>query len=69
MQPNMPIQIIGTTLILLGGAVSVLFWVPRLLNRQRLKEILGRRYPLVFFIYLANGPFLFFLGLLLLLLF
>lgn len=48
-----------------GTLVTIGFWVPGLVNRQRLKEILGRRYPLIYLIYGANGPFLLLLGLLL----
>ncbi len=53
-------------LILLGGTVTILFWIPKLVNQARLREMLGSRYPLVFFVYLANGPLLIFLGMFLL---
>lgn len=48
----------GVALILTGGLVSVLFWVPGVINRQKLKELLGSQYPLVYLVYSANGPVL-----------
>jgi len=57
---------IGFFLATIGAIVSLLFWLPQVINRQRLKEILGDRYPVVFVIYVANGPLLLLLGLLLL---
>lgn len=62
-------SIIGSTLICLGTLVSLLFWIPKLVNRPRLKEMLGSRYPMIWIIYAANGPGLVLLGLLLVLLF
>ena len=55
----------GTILILTGGVVSVGFWVPGLINRPKLKEMLGVRYPLVYLVYSANGPVLLVAGILL----
>ena len=52
--------------VLFGGVVSIAFWIPRLLNKNRLKEIFGSRYPIVYIVYFANGPLLFLFGLLLL---
>ena len=49
-----------------GGAITVLFWVPKIINRSRLKEVLGQRYPMIYFVYIANGPLLLLLGLFLL---
>jgi hypothetical protein len=60
---------LGVFLTALGALVSVLFWLPRVVDRARLKALFGNRYPLVFIIYLANGPGLMLLGLLLLFLF
>lgn len=60
---------IGLVLAILGLAVSVAFWVPRLCNRARLKEMLGSRYPVVYVIYIANGPLLLVLGAILLITF
>ncbi|MFO7604734.1 MAG: hypothetical protein R6W72_00335 [Desulfurivibrionaceae bacterium] len=58
-------MVTGIILILTGGLVSVLFWVPSLVNRQKLKELLGTRYPLVYLVYSANGPILFLAGIML----
>ncbi|MBU0673588.1 MAG: hypothetical protein KJ950_02960 [Proteobacteria bacterium] len=55
----------GIVLILTGGLVSVAFWVPKLVNRVWLRELLGKRYPVIYVIYLANGPILLSAGLLL----
>ena len=55
----------GIILILTGGLVSVLFWVPGLVNRRQLKDLLGSRYPLIYLVYSANGPVLFLAGILL----
>ena len=49
-----------------GGLVSILFWVPRLVDRRKLRELLGPRYPVVYLIYSANGPLLVLAGLILL---
>ena len=53
--------------IIVGGEITVLFWIPGIINRAKLREMLGQRYPLIFIIYAACGPFLLFLGLFLLL--
>ncbi|MFA6499487.1 MAG: hypothetical protein WC256_07310 [Desulfurivibrionaceae bacterium] len=60
---------IGLVLAIVGLTVSVLFWVPRLCNRPRLKELLGPRYPVVYMVYIANGPLLLLLGAILLITF
>ena len=57
----------GLALLTFGLAVSVLFWWPRLVDRRKLRELLGRRYPLVYLVYTANGPLLVAAGILLLL--
>jgi len=57
---------IGLILAIVGLAVSVTFWIPRLCNRTRLKEMLGSRYPVVYVVYIANGPLLMLLGTILL---
>ena len=57
--------IAGILLILFGSAVSIIFWVPPIFNRKKIREIMGKRYPLVYVVYIANGPMLIFLGLLL----
>jgi len=58
---------IACLLILVGALVTVGFWVPRLCNRSRLKDLLGSRYSLVYVVYVANGPMLLILGVFLLL--
>lgn len=63
------LTILGIMLMAAGSAVSILFWMPKIINRPRLRELLGSRYPMIYVIYAANGPFLVLLGLLLLLLF
>ena len=60
---------IGLVLAVLGFAVSVAFWIPRVCNRNRLKEMLGSRYPVVYVVYVANGPMLLLLGAILLITF
>lgn len=57
----------GLVLIFTGGLVSVVFWIPGLIDRQRLRELLGPRYPLVYLVYSANGPLLLLAGVVLLL--
>ena len=53
----------GLFLALCGAVVTTVFWVPRLFDKKKLREMLGPKYPLVFVIYIANGPLLLFLGL------
>jgi len=53
---------IAAVLMLAGLFVTVGFWVPRFCNRARLKDLLGSRYPLVYLVYIANGPLLLLLG-------
>ena len=60
---------IGLALAITGLAVSVAFWIPGLCNRTRLKEMLGSRYPIVYVVYVANGPMLLLLGVILLITF
>lgn len=55
----------GLMLALAGLVVSVVFWIPGLCNRNRLRELLGARYPVVYVIYIANGPLLLLLGVIL----
>jgi len=51
--------------MLFGLFVSIVFWIPGIFNRAQIKDIMGKRYPLVYVIYVANGPLLVFFGLLL----
>ncbi len=60
---------IGLILAVVGLAISVAFWIPRLCNRTRLREMLGSRYPVVYVVYIANGPLLLLLGAILLITF
>lgn len=60
---------IGLILAIVGLAISVAFWIPRLCNRARLREMLGSRYPVVYVVYIANGPLLLLLGAVLLITF
>ena len=60
---------IGLVLAIVGLAISVAFWIPRLCNRTRLREMLGSRYPVVYVVYIANGPLLLLLGVILLITF
>ncbi|MCX5876322.1 MAG: hypothetical protein NT087_08550 [Deltaproteobacteria bacterium] len=60
---------IGLVLAIVGLAISVAFWIPRLCNRTRLREMLGSRYPVVYVVYIANGPLLLLLGAILLITF
>jgi hypothetical protein len=61
----MALYFLGVFLIIAGLLVTVLFWVPGVVDRRYLKNLLGSRYPVIYFIYLANGPVLMLLGLLL----
>jgi hypothetical protein len=53
---------VGILLMLVGCLISILFWIPQVVNRKRLKEIIGPRYPLIYFFYITNGPVLFLVG-------
>ncbi|MBW2466324.1 MAG: hypothetical protein JRF02_03405 [Deltaproteobacteria bacterium] len=61
----MILAILGTVLMLLGLVVSVVFWIPGIFNRAKLREAMGSRYALVYVVYIANGPMLILFGLLL----
>lgn len=56
----------GLALLAVGATVSGLFWLPGLVDRAKLRELLGRRYPLVYLVYTANGPLLVVAGIVLL---
>ena len=60
------LAVIAGGVIALGLLVSVGFWIPRFCNRRRLRELLGERYPLVYLVYVANGPMLVLFGVFLL---
>ncbi|MFC1818418.1 hypothetical protein ACFL0B_04900 [Thermodesulfobacteriota bacterium] len=61
----MILTISGIILMFFGLVVSIVFWVPGIINRNRIQSIMGRRYPLVYVVYIANGPMLILFGLLL----
>jgi len=61
----MILVISGIILMFVGLVVSIVFWVPGIINRNRIRSIMGRRYPLVYVVYIANGPMLILFGLLL----
>jgi hypothetical protein len=63
----MVLTISGIMLMLFGLAVSIVFWLPSLFDKEKVKDVMGKRYPLVYVVYLANGPILVLFGLLLLL--
>ncbi len=62
----MALTFLALGLICFGGLVTILFWVPRVVNHSQLKEFLGQRFPLVYLLYFSNGPFLLLIGLYLL---
>ena len=55
----------GIMLMFFGLVISIVFWVPKIFDRNRIKEVMGKRYPLVYIVYIANGPLLILFGLLL----
>lgn len=59
------LSIFGIIVMVVGSLVSILFWIPKLVDKKKLKEILGAKYLLVYVIYLANGPMLILLGVIL----
>lgn len=61
----MILTISGSILIILGAVISIVFWIPGIFNKAKVKEAMGKRYPLVYVVYLANGPMLVLFGLLL----
>jgi hypothetical protein len=61
----MILAISGIMLMFFGLVVSIVFWVPGIFDRNRIKEVMGKRYPLVYIVYIANGPMLILFGLLL----
>lgn len=58
----MIIKIIGIVFVVIGTIISLIFWVPGLINKKQLKEIMGSRYPMIYFIYFTNGPLLLIIG-------
>lgn len=61
----MILTISGIMLMFFGLVVSIVFWMLGILNKEKMKNIMGDRYALVYVIYIANGPMLILFGLLL----
>ena len=61
----MILTISGIMLMFFGLAVSIVFWIPNIFDRTKVKEVMGTRYPLIYVVYVANGPMLLLFGLLL----
>ena len=61
----MILSLSGIMLMFFGLVVSVVFWIPSIFNRAKVKEVMGNRYPLVYVVYVANGPLLILFGYLL----
>jgi hypothetical protein len=61
----MILVISGIMLMFFGLMVSIVFWVPGIFNRNKIRTVMGKRYPLVYVVYIANGPMLVLFGLLL----
>lgn len=47
---------------MVGTVVSLIFWVPGFINKSHLRQIMGHRYPMIYFIYFTNGPLLLIIG-------
>ncbi len=60
----MILKYLGLLLIFIGLVVTVAFWIPQLINKAKFKAILGKRYPVIYFVYITNGPLLAIMGLL-----
>ncbi len=61
----MILEILGIMLMIFGLTVSIVFWIPGIFDRTKVKEVMGTRYPLVYVVYVANGPMLLLFGVLL----
>lgn len=61
----MILTISGIMLMFFGLVVSIVFWVPGIFDRDKIRAVMGKRYPLVYVAYIANGPMLVLFGLLL----
>ena len=58
----MIVKVIGVIFVVIGTIVSLSFLIPGLIDKKQLKEIMGPRYNMIYFIYFTNGPFLLALG-------
>ena len=61
----MILTISGIMLMFFGLVVSIVFWIPGIFDKTKIKEVMGKRYPLVYVVYIANGPMLALFGFLL----
>jgi hypothetical protein len=61
----MILTISGIMLMFFGLVVSIVFWIPGIFNKEKMKNVMGDRYALVYVVYIANGPMLILFGLLL----
>ena len=61
----MTLVISGIMLMFFGLVVSIVFWIPGIFDRRKIKDVMGSRYPLVYLVYIANGPMLMLFGFLL----
>jgi len=61
----MILSISGIMLMFFGLVVSIVFWIPSIFNREKIRDVMGKKYPLVYVVYVANGPMLILFGLLL----
>jgi hypothetical protein len=52
-------------LIFILFLIIIVFLIPGICNRDKIRAVLGKRYPLVYVVYVANGPMLILFGLLL----
>ncbi|MEW6288794.1 MAG: hypothetical protein AB1545_02945 [Thermodesulfobacteriota bacterium] len=55
-------KIVGIFFVVVGTVISVIFWVPGVINKSQLRQIMGHRYPMIYFIYFSNGPLLLIIG-------
>ncbi len=63
---EMIVKIIGIVFVVIGTIVSMIFWVPGLIDKRQLRQIMGNRYSMIYFIYFTNGPLLLIIGALIL---
>ncbi|MBU4260753.1 MAG: hypothetical protein KKC76_02595 [Proteobacteria bacterium] len=58
----MIVKIVGIFFVVVGTVISLIFCVPGLINKDHLRQIMGQRYPMIYFIYFTNGPLLLIIG-------
>ena len=58
----MILTVLGVLFVVVGTVISIIFWIPGIIDRKQLKKIMGNRYPMIFFIYITNGPVLLAIG-------